>query len=350
MLAKSDRSGRAASTARPELDQALSRCRTALAGIGFFSLFVNALMLTGPLFMMQVYDRVLTSRSVPTLIALIGLVAALYGFMGVLNLVRSRVLARIGSQLDHDLKPRTFGIWVTGGLLGRQAPSQPLSDLQALRQFLAGTGPIALFDLPWVPIYLGIIFLLHWTLGLVALVGALAIFVIALINEFLTRAPLEQASRLQLHSTSFAQLCRRNAEAVIAMGMGRHVKSRWFALQGEAAAHQLRASDRAGGTTAVSKSFRLFLQSANSGCRCCVGHQPINQPWCDDRCFDHHGASLGADRSGYWPMAVCHWRPSSLDRLSAQFDAAPPMAERDGPAATQRTSHGRRCVGSSAWR
>jgi ABC-type protease/lipase transport system fused ATPase/permease subunit len=190
------------------------------------------------------------------------LVAGLYGFMGVLEFIRSRVLSRVGSQLDDDLNPRTFSIWVTEGVSGLQKASQPLHDLKNLRQFLAGSGPLALFDMPWVPIYLGVIFLFHWTLGLVATVGAVTILAVALANELLTRKPLSEANRSQLNSSSFAELFRRNAEAVLALGMRRHVQSRWLDLQSKATSEHRQASDRSSAFSSFSKSFRRFLQSA----------------------------------------------------------------------------------------
>jgi len=245
-----------------EVRQALSRSKGGFAGIGLFSCVINLLMLTGPLFMLQVYDRVLTSRSIPTLVALTVLVAALYGFLGILELIRSRILMRIGHKLDADLNPRVFSIWITQGIVrSLGARTQPINDLQALRQFLSGPGPATLFDTPWVPVYLAIIFLMHPILGLVALGGAVIVFILALINEFRSRAPMEDANRANVAAANFATLGHRNAEAVTAMGMERHVRGKWLEFHDAASAAQRLAGDRSGAMTATSKTFRLFLQS-----------------------------------------------------------------------------------------
>lgn len=315
-------------TARPELRRAMGRCRRAFLGTGVFSLVINLLMLTGPLFMLQVYDRVLTSRSVPTLIALTALVAGLYGFMGVLEFIRSRVLSRVGSQLDDDLNPRTFSIWVAEGVSGHQKASQPLHDLKNLRQFLAGSGPLALFDMPWIPIYLGIIFLFHWTLGLVATVGAVTILTVALANELLTRKPLSEANRSQLNSSSFAELCRRNAEAVLALGMRRHVQRRWLDLQSKATSEHRQASDRSSAFSSFSKSFRRFLQSAILAAGAVLAIKQIISPGMMIAASIIMGRALSPiDLAiGQWKgfiSARLAWR-----RLSALFDAVPGIERR----------------------
>lgn len=248
---------------RSEIAAALASCRGAFIGIGLFSFVINLLMLTGPLFMLQVYDRVLTSRSIPTLVTLTLLVAGLYAFLGLLELLRSRVLVRIGLRLDEQLKARIFSIWIGHGLVaGSRNEARPLNDLQTLRQFLGGPGPVALFDMPWVPVYLAVVFLFHWTLGLLALGGALFVLAIALINELSTRAPLSAANRSSLEGTNLALAAHRNAEAVTAMGMQQTLLERWNRLHQTTRMQQTRASDRSGGLMALSKGVRLFLQSA----------------------------------------------------------------------------------------
>ena len=328
MLPKRHRSAKSATNARSELRQSLDHCRSAFVGAGFFSLIINLLMLTGPLFMLQVYDRVLASRSVPTLIALTCLVAGLYVFLGVLEFVRSRVLSRVGSQISRDLNPRTFNIWVTGGLAGRQVPGAPLQDLQSLRSFLAGSGPAALFDMPWVPVYLAIIFLFHWTLGLVATVGALIILSLAIINEFLTRSTLEDAHQFQLQSTTFAQHCHRNAEAVVAMGMTQQVQSRWLALQNKAASGQLLVSDRAGGIASASKSFRRFLQSAILAVGAVLAIQQLITPGVMIAASIIMGRALAPI-----DQAIGQWKGfintrQAWNRLSTLFNSLPDVAKR----------------------
>ena len=159
---------------KSELAQALASCRGAFVGVGVFSGGVNILMLTGSLYMLQVYDRVLPSRSVPTLIGLSILIVFLFALQGLLDFIRQRLLTRVGSTLDAELSPRIFNIVVTLPLKARMQGDgmQPMRDLDTVRGFLSGVGPTALFDLPWLPLYLGLGFILHFWLGLIALVGA----------------------------------------------------------------------------------------------------------------------------------------------------------------------------------
>ena len=254
---------RSSLTGKKALRAALSRCKRAFVGTGIFSFVINLLMLTGPLFMLQIYDRVLTSRSLPTLVALTVLVAGLFAFLGLLEFIRSRVMVRIGLKLDYHLYERLFGAWLAQGLQDRSGRNlQPLSDLHLLRQFLGGPGPLSLFDMPWVPVYLGIIFLFHPFLGWVATAGAFIVLSIALLNELASRGPSEEANRHSLESQAFATMAQRNCEAVAAMGMEHNVRTRWLRDHHGALRGQTRVADRVGGFMALSKSFRLFLQSA----------------------------------------------------------------------------------------
>ncbi len=162
-------------TKKSELAQALASCRGAFLSIGLFSGVINILMLTGSIYMLQVYDRVLPSRSVPTLIGLTILIIFLFGLQGLLDFVRQRLLTRVGSTLDAELAGRIFGILIALPLKGRGGAEGllPLRDFDTVRSFLSGTGPTALFDLPWMPLYLGICFLFHPWIGIAALVGAI---------------------------------------------------------------------------------------------------------------------------------------------------------------------------------
>src|SRR4029079_13512032 len=181
---------RARSARPPEVSTAFAACRAPLISAGIFSCFVNLLMLTGPLFMLQIYDRVLASRSVPTLLALIIIVVALYGFYGFLEYVRARLLVRIGRRVEERLRERGFNAVAAHAL--RRTPgigSQPISDLQTIRTFVSGQGPFAFLDMPWVPVYLAVIFMMHWVLGVASALAALAIFILALSTEFVTRKP-----------------------------------------------------------------------------------------------------------------------------------------------------------------
>ncbi|MDA7946092.1 MAG: type I secretion system permease/ATPase [Hyphomicrobiaceae bacterium] len=248
---------------QPTLAVVLSACRGALIGIGAISFFTNLLMLTGPLFMLQIYDRVLTSRSVPTLVALLVLVAGLFAFMGVLELIRSRLLVRVGLRIDRILNGPVFDAILKGGrcTASRTSDTQTLRDLDQLRQFVSGPGPLAIFDMPWAPIYFAVIFMFHWWLGMVAVIGAAILLVLSLLNEFTSKRPLAEASAKTAKSFALAEAGRRNSEVLRAMGMADAYHDRWAVQRQGALGSHTQASDVAGTITAVTKVTRLFLQS-----------------------------------------------------------------------------------------
>jgi ABC-type protease/lipase transport system fused ATPase/permease subunit len=199
--------------ASPELGAALDACRQAFLAIALFSGMSNILMLAGALFMLEIYDRVLPSRSVPTLVALLILVAGLYAAQGVIDAIRSRILVRVGNSLDEALSLRVYDAIVRLPLkLGSKGDgAQPVRDLDSVRSFLSGIGPVALFDLPWVPIYLGICFLFHPYIGLTALGGAILLFALTLLTEFLTRQPTRSATQFAAARNALLEASRRNA-------------------------------------------------------------------------------------------------------------------------------------------
>ena len=262
-----------------EVRAAFGRCRGNLAMTGVFSFFINLLMLSGPLYMMQVYDRVLTSRSVSTLVALSVLVGVLLLFMGALELIRSRLLVRAGARIDAALGTRVFDAILQRRLWrGDGGSAQPLNDLRTVREFLSGQGPFAFFDAPWVPVYLGVIFLLHPLLFLVAASGALVLFIVALLNETLTRKPLAASTHQTFESTAIAEAGQRNAEAVQAMGLLPGLRKRWLEHHARALQFQGVASDRAGTLSATSKTIRLILQSAILGVGAWLAIQQVISP------------------------------------------------------------------------
>ncbi len=241
---------------------ALSNLRSAFVGVGLFSLAVNLLMLTGPLFMLQVYDRVLTSRSVPTLLALFALVVGLFLFLGAFEALRARVLSRAGYWLDERLSPLVFRGYVETGM-GREAvPGKPLADLGTLRNFFSSPGLIGLFDLPWMPLYLAIVFLIHTQLGLLTLVGAGFVTVLAILNETATRAPLSDAMSQEVAESRFADQSFRNAETILPMGMLGNLAASWHAIHLRALSGAQKGGERGEFLSAASKACRLLLQSA----------------------------------------------------------------------------------------
>lgn len=253
-------------SARPgisDLKMILKQYRGAFLSVGAFSFVINLLMLTGPIFMLQVYDRVLTSRSLQTLIALIILVAVLYLFMGGLDYIRGRVLTRIGLGLEQGLSGRAFDLWVRQGLqAGMQAEQMnPAQDLATIRQFLASPAITALFDSPWVPLYLALVAILHPMLGLVALAGAVVSLVLALANEYAARELVGQSAKASAVAGAFGGQSFRNAEAVTAMGMQKDVEAKWQGLANQAGTLSMQATDRTAMFAISTRTIRMFLQS-----------------------------------------------------------------------------------------
>jgi len=248
---------------RSEISAFLKSCRRIFWALAAFSGLSNLLMLTGSFFMLQVYDRVLPGRSIPTLVALMALATALYLFQGGLDLVRGRISARVGRYFDEKLGVRVFDALVRLPLKTRGDGDglQPLRDLDQVRSFLSGGGPTALFDLPWMPIYLGICFLFHFWIGVTALIGALTLVSITVLTETRSRGPTKASSRLAVSRSALAAEGRRNAEVLQAMGMRRQAALRWKDINGKYLAAHERASDVASGLGGLSKVVRSILQS-----------------------------------------------------------------------------------------
>src|ERR1700690_1463212 len=249
---------------RSELGEALRACRTAFIGVGVMSCMINLLYLTGSIFMLEVYDRVLPSRSVPTLVGLIILACGLYIAQGILDLLRGRILGRIGTSLDEALNARVFDTIVRLPLVvgGRNEGLPPLPDLDNVRSFLGTMGPGAFFDLPWLPFYLAICFAFHVLIGLTALIGAIILVTLTVVTEFMPRPPAREAMGLAARRNDLAATSRRNAEVLVAMGMSGRLNARWSEANEKYLAGNQRASDVAGGLGAIAKVMRMILQSA----------------------------------------------------------------------------------------
>jgi ATP-binding cassette subfamily C protein len=249
---------------RSELGEALRACRGAFIGVGAMSCMINLLYLTGSLFMLEVYDRVLPSRSVPTLVGLAILAGGLYLAQGILDLIRGRILVRVGTALDESLNARVFDTVVRLPLMigGRNEGLQPLRDLDNVRSFLSSMGPGAFFDLPWLPFYLAICFAFHVVIGLTALAGAVILITLTVVTEYLSRTPAREAMGLAARRNDLASSSRRNAEVLVAMGMSGRLTRRWSEANEKYLAGNQRASDVAGGLGAIAKVMRMMLQSA----------------------------------------------------------------------------------------
>jgi ATP-binding cassette subfamily C protein len=249
-----------------EIGRALRRCTGSLIGVALFSAAVNLLMLTGSIFMLQVYDRVIPSRSIPTLVGLALLVAGLFAIQGLLDLIRTRMLARVGASLHERIAGRVFGTTLRLPLVrGDVDAGQPLRDLDQVRSFFGSGGPLAFFDLPWLPLYLAVCFLFHPLIGWTALGGALVLVTLALLTEILSRRGASQSVALASQRGAIADAGRRNAEVVAAMGMGPAVTERWREADRGYVAGQSGLTDVTGGLGAMSKVLRMALQSAVLG-------------------------------------------------------------------------------------
>ncbi|CDZ56992.1 type I secretion system permease/ATPase [Neorhizobium galegae] len=235
-----------------------------IAGIALVSGVINLLTLTSPLFMLQVYDRVLSSGSAPTLVGLAVLAAGLYAFQSLLDILRARVLLRIGERFDRQMSGSVHDAIVRLPLLTRMPGDglQPLRDLDNVRGFLGGSGPTAFFDLPWMPLYLGICFLFHFWIGVTALIGAVILISLTLIGNVLSQKPIRDTITHNMARNGLMEAARRNAEIVQALGLGKRISLRWQRTNTEYLAANRRAGDVAGDLGGVSKSLRMVLQSA----------------------------------------------------------------------------------------
>jgi PrtD family type I secretion system ABC transporter len=242
------------------LHRALLIVRRTLWTVGFFSFFINLLALTSSVYMLQVYDRVLASRSTPTLLYLTLFAAGCLATLAMLEVVRSRLLVRMGVRFDAQLSGLVFRRTLQGARSG-----QGLRDLETLRTFFAGSTTLSLLDAPWMPVYIGLVYLLHPWLGHVALAGGVLLLALGLWNERATRGPLAEAGREMSGSAQFAELSGRNAEVIRAMGMLPALTRLWRRRHDFALGLQGQASDRAADVAAVAKALRLFLQVAILG-------------------------------------------------------------------------------------
>ena len=251
---------------RSELRKARSQSRGLYWAVGLFSMFANLLMLTGPMYMLLVYDRVLGSRSYETLVALSLLVAFLYGIMGILDYARGRIMARAGARFQATLDRRVFDAVLRKSAVAPDMPSQTgLADLESVQRLMTSPVLMAMFDLPWTPIFIAGIFLFHPLLGWLAVGGGAVLIVIALANQLLSRRPQAMAGHAGQVATNMSDQLRTEAEMVQAMGMRDASFDRWQKARSVALEEQMRATDVGGGFTAMTKTMRLFLQSAMLG-------------------------------------------------------------------------------------
>lgn len=244
--------------------QARKQGNKLLFAVGLFSVFVNLLMLTGPLFMLQVYDRVLSSRSFETLTALFILVVLLYLFMGCLDYARSRVMARIGARFQTFLDEDVFRATIKSAISEseRSKPSNGLRDIEAIQNLVSSPTAFAVFDIPWTPIFIGAIFIFHPILGWMAVAGGVLLLAITGLNQYLTKTKVMDAAMKSTQSHAFAETARQSAEVIHAQGMQSAITNRWKQSRNASLRASIKSTDFTGIFSAITKSFRLLLQSA----------------------------------------------------------------------------------------
>ena len=246
--------------------EAMNTVRRTLIGLGVFSFFINLLMLTGPLYMLQVYDRVLASGSVPTLVSLTLLILVMYGTLAVLDWIRQSLFAIVGARFEDQLADDTMSVTLQNNLNDPGRPSQePLQDLRTIRRFLASPSLGSLFDLPWSPMFFLALFILHLIFGLWAVFGCAVLVGLALLNRATTQEALKATEKLDRATQIHANEISRNVEVLEAMGMRSGLTARWRDKLDQADGIQRRASTTMSGFSASTKSSRLFMQSAILG-------------------------------------------------------------------------------------
>jgi PrtD family type I secretion system ABC transporter len=327
-----------------QLLDALRECKQAFAAIGLFSFFINILMLTGALFMLQIYDRVLPSRSIPTLVGLVILALVLFSFLGVLDLLRGRVLVRIGGYLNERLSERIYDAVIRMPLRSvRQGDGlQPIRDFDQIRGFLSGLGPTALFDLPWLPIYLLICFIFHFWIGFTALIGAIILVSLTALTEYWVRAPLKTAAKLSARRNNIGEASYRNAEVLNAMGMGSRMRQRWSQSNMDYIRQQQDASDISGGLGSMSRILRMILQSALLAVGAVLVLNNEATPG-----IIIAGSILGARAVAPVETAIANWRQfvnarqswERLNRLLAAVPAGSAPLELPAPKSTLSVEH-----------
>ena len=246
-----------------DLQRALYLCRSAFYAAAGFSLVINLLQLVPTIYMLQLYDRVVPTGNLYTLLMLTIIVIVLFITLAILEWVRSQILVRVSSRLETLLNDRLYQVAFKQALYsgGQKASAQPLDDLTGLRQFLTGQGLFAFFDAPWLPVYIGVMFVFHAWYGWSAVATALILIAIAILNEKLTSKPLAEANNLVIQGRNIVSKNLRNAEVIESMGMLSQIRTRWLKTTVQVLVLQAAASERAGLISALSKLIRLSSQS-----------------------------------------------------------------------------------------
>ena len=300
-----------------DLRSAIAACRSAFAGVALLSGAVNVLYLTGSFYMLEVYDRVVPSRSVPTLIGISIIAGFLFTFHGLLEIVRNRILSRVGAILDARLSRRVFGVILSSPAAGDTAKEglAPLRDLDQVRGFVSSQGPTAFFDVPWIPLYLGICFAFHPYVGFTTLGGATVLFVLALLTESASRQPASLMARAAGTRIMQAEAMRTNAEVVHALGMRRTMTDRWSGANNSYRSAMQKSSDIVSALSGLAKTLRMMLQAADIGARRMARDQRTG----DRR---HHHRKLDSHLPRARPRRARHRELERLRRGTAGLEEA----------------------------
>ncbi|WP_194790362.1 type I secretion system permease/ATPase [Pseudomonas sp. UFMG81] len=313
---------------RSELADALFQLRRSFYALAAFSGVVNVMMLTPSVYMLQVYDRALVSRNVTTLGMLTVLVVGLFLLMSALEMLRTRVLIRVGNRLDMALNRRIFGAAFERNLSrAGGSPGQALQDLAQVRQFLTGNGLFAFFDAPWTPIYLLVAYLIHPLLALVTLIGSLILVGLTWLTEKTTQKPLAEANQAALASSSFANNNLRNAEVIEAMGMLPAIGKRWYQSHLRILQMQTLASDRAALISSSARFVRITLQSLILGTGALLAIEGKITPGMMIACSILTGRALGPVEQliGAWKQLLgCRLAWGRLNALLDDYPQRPP--------------------------
>lgn len=313
-----------------ELRAARSESRSLLWSVALFSAFVNLLNLTGPMFMLQVYDRVLGARAVETLTALFLLVVFLFLMMGVLDYARARVMARVGARLQAALEARVFSAVLRRNavLPGDAVAATGLRDLDAVNKLYASPVFLAIFDLPWSPIYFAAIFIFHPYLGWLSLAGGAVLIAVTLLNQRLTAQPLTLANNAQIASERLSDQLREEAELIQSLGMRGASFLRWRTARDRAMGAALSASDVGGGFSTFTKTFRMFLQSAMLALGAFVVLRGEMTPGAMIAGSILMGRALSPIEQAVGGWALVARARDGWDRLSTLLSSVPPEAPR----------------------
>lgn len=250
-----------------ELRAARRESNALILAVFLFSVVVNLLLLTGPLYMLQVYDRVLGSRSEPTLFALTALIVFLFLVMGILDHARGRVMARVGAAFQARLDRRTFEAALKRAQVapGDPAAAAAQRDLEAIQRLFASPVLLAVFDVPFVPLFLGAIFIFHPMMGWLSVAGGVILIIVTVLNQRATKLPLAKANSATLTAERMADNLKAESEVVQALGMREAGFTRWQRARGASLSESINAADTGGVYSILTKTFRQFLQSAMLG-------------------------------------------------------------------------------------